>query len=76
MQSALYGLYVGIALGLGLLIFEYMAISRAVNERSKKYHTKAEFDVTDKRRMSSMIRFAFVLPFGFAVVFWLISLAQ
>ena len=76
MQSALYGLYVGIAIALGLLVFEYMAISRAVKERSKKYHTKAEFDVTDKRRMSSMMRFAFILPFGFAIIFWLISLAQ
>jgi len=76
MQSALYGLYVGIALGFGLLLFEYTAINRAVNERAKKYHTKAEFDVTDKRRMNGMIRFALLLPFGFAIVFWLISLAQ
>jgi hypothetical protein len=72
MQSALHGLAVGFALGLGLLIFEYVALNRAANERAKKYNRKAEFDVTDRRRMHSMARFALVLPIGFAVGFWLI----
>ena len=72
MQSALHGLAVGIALGVALLLFEYVAINRAVNERARKYHQKAEFDVSDKRRMHSMARFAFVLPFAFAFFFWLL----
>jgi hypothetical protein len=72
MQSALHGLLVGLAIGVALLVFEYMAINRAVTERAKKYNRKAEFDVTDRRRMHSMLRFAIVLPVGFAAGFWLV----
>ena len=72
MQTALHGLAVGFALGLGLLVFEYMALNRQANERAKKYNRKAEFDVTDRRRMHSMARFALVLPIGFAIGAWLI----
>ena len=76
MHPALQGLLVGLGVGVLLLIFEYVMISKAVNERAQKYHQKPEFDVTDRRRMHSMMRFAFVLPFGFAVIFWMISFAQ
>ena len=72
MQSALQGLALGFALGLGLLVFEYVALNKQANERAKKYNRKAEFDVTDRRRMHSMARFALVLPIGFAIAFWLI----
>jgi hypothetical protein len=76
MHSALQGLIVGLAIALLLLGFEYMAINKAVNERAKKYNRKPEFDVTDRRRMNSMMRFAFMLPFGFAAIFWIVSFAQ
>jgi hypothetical protein len=76
MQMALQGLLVGLGIGLLLLMFEYMMINKAVNERAKKYNRKPEFDVTDRRRMNSMMRFAFVLPFGFAIIFWIISFGQ
>jgi hypothetical protein len=72
MQPALHGLIVGIAIGLALLLFEYIMISRAVSERAKKYNRKPEFDVTDRRRMHSMLRFAVILPLGFAAGFWLV----
>jgi len=76
MNMALQGLLVGLGIALVLLIFEYLMISKEVNERAKKYNRKPEFDVTDRRRMNSMMRFAFVLPFGFAIIFWIISFAQ
>lgn len=76
MQSALNGLLIGLAVGAALLIFEYVMINKTVQERAKKYNRKPEFDVTDKRRMHSMLRFAILLPLGFAVVFWIISFAQ
>jgi uncharacterized BrkB/YihY/UPF0761 family membrane protein len=76
MQSALNGLLIGFAVGAVLLIFEYVMINKAVQERAKKYNRRPEFDVTDKRRMHSMLRFAVLLPLGFAVVFWIISFAQ
>jgi hypothetical protein len=43
-----------------------------VNERAKRFNRKAEFDVTERRRMATIMRFAVVLPIGFAVAFWLI----
>jgi uncharacterized BrkB/YihY/UPF0761 family membrane protein len=76
MDSALHGLLIGLAIGAVLLIFEYMMINKAVKERAKKYNRKPEFDVTDKRRMHSMLRFAVLLPFGFAIGFWIISFAK
>ena len=76
MDSALHGLIIGLAIGAALLIFEYMMINKAVNERAKKYNRKPEFDVTDKRRMHSMLRFAVLLPIGFAVGFWILSFAR
>jgi hypothetical protein len=75
MQTALNGLLIGFAIGAALLIFEYMMINKAVNERAKKYNRKPEFDVTDRRRMHSMLRFAILLPIGFAAGAWIISLA-
>jgi hypothetical protein len=76
MDSALHGLLVGLAISAALLIFEYVMINKAVNERAKKYNRKPEFDVTDRRRMHSMLRFAFLLPIGFAVIFWIVSFAR
>jgi hypothetical protein len=76
MNMALQGLLVGLAIAVALLLFEYLAINKAVNERAKKYNRKPEFDVTDRRRMNSMMRFAFMLPIGFAAIFWIVSFAQ
>jgi hypothetical protein len=72
MQAALHGLLTGLGLGVLLLVFEYVMLSKEVGERAKKYNRKAEFDVTEKRRMHSMLRFALMLPVGFAAGFWLI----
>ena len=43
-----------------------------LNERAKKFNRKAEFDVTERRRMSTITRFACILPIAFAAGFWLI----
>lgn len=72
MQSAVHGLLTGLGIGALLLLFEYMMLNRAVNERAQKYNRKPEFDVTDKRRLHSMLRFALILPLGFAAGFWVI----
>jgi uncharacterized BrkB/YihY/UPF0761 family membrane protein len=72
MQAALNGLLVGLGLGLLLLLFEFVALNKAVNERAKKYNRKPEFDVTERRRMHSMLRFAVIVPLGFAAAFWLV----
>jgi hypothetical protein len=72
MQAALNGLMVGFGLGALLLLFEFVMLNKAVTERAKKYNRKPEFDVTDRRRMHSILRFALVLPIAFAGGFWLI----
>ena len=70
MHPALQGALIGLGIGAFLTIFEYMMISKAVNERAKTYNRKPEFDVTDRRRMSTIMRFGVVLPIAFAIVFW------
>jgi hypothetical protein len=70
MNPALQGLLIGLGLALFFIVFEYLALNKAVNERAKKLNRKAEFDVTEKRRMATISRFAAVLPIAFAAAFW------
>jgi len=73
MHPALQGAIVGLAIGLALVFFEYIMLAKAVNERAKKLNRKAEFDITERRRMHTIFRFALILPLGFAAAFWLIA---
>ena len=70
MNPALQGLLIGTGLALFFVLFEFIALNKEVNERAKKLKRKAEFDVTEKRRMATISRFAAVLPIAFAVAFW------
>lgn len=70
MHPAIQGALIGGAIGALLTLFEYLMISKAVNERAKRFNRKAEFDITDRRRISTIGRFAVVLPFAFAAAFW------
>ena len=72
MNPVIEGALIGLGIGLLLVIFEYMMLSQQVNERAKKLNRKAEFDITERRRMTTIFRFAAILPFGFAAAFWLI----
>jgi hypothetical protein len=72
MPPSLQGALVGLAIGVVLVLFEFMMLNKEVNERAKKFHRKAEFDVTERRRMSTITRFACILPIAFAAGFWLI----
>ena len=60
MPPALQGALVGLAIGVVLVLFEFMMLNKEVNERAKKFNRKAEFDVTERRRMSTITRFAFI----------------
>jgi len=73
MHPAIEGALIGAGVALFLVGAEYLLLKRAVNERAQRYKRKAEFDITEKRRMSSMWRFAILLPIGFALGFWLVS---
>jgi hypothetical protein len=70
MHPALQGALIGLGIGAVLVLFEFIFINKAVNERAKKLNRKAEFDGTERRRMSTILRFALVLPVGFAFIFW------
>lgn len=70
MGVALHGALIGFGVGAFLVLAEYLLLSKAVSERAKKLNRKAEFDVTERRRISSIARFALILPPAFAFVFW------
>ena len=72
MNPVLQGALIGLAIGVVLVLFEYMMLNKEVNERAKKFNRKAEFDVTERRRMATITRFACILPIAFAAGFWLI----
>lgn len=72
MNPAVEGALVGAGVGLFLVGTEYFLLRSAVNERAKRFKRKAEFDVTERRRMTSMTRFAVLLPAAFALGFWVL----
>lgn len=72
MHPALQGALVGLGIGVVLLVFEYMALSKQVNERAKKYNKAPQFDVTEKRRLATIRNFVPILIIGFALGFWMI----
>ena len=72
MHPAILGALWGLGIGVALVVFEYVLLSKDVNERAKKLNRAAVFEQTERRRMNSMIRFAVILPFAFAAAFWLI----
>jgi hypothetical protein len=73
MHPAVEGALIGTGVGLFLVGAEYLLLRKAVNERADKLKRKAEFDVTERRRISSMTRFAVILPFAFAIGFWIVA---
>ena len=72
MPVALEGALVGLALGVVLTVFEWYALKKDLEERGKRMHKKFEMDVTEKRRISNVLRFSLVLPAAFALGFWIV----
>jgi hypothetical protein len=73
MSSWLQGALAGAGLAVILIVFEYMAITREVAERSKRVAKKVEWDSNQISRMRGMVKFGVVLPFGAAIGAWLLS---
>ena len=73
MHPAVEGALYGIGIGLFLVGAEYLMLRSSVKERAERLKRKAEFDVTERRRISSMTRFALLLPIAFALGFWIVS---
>jgi hypothetical protein len=73
MNIWLQGALVGVALAAILIIFEYMAITREVAERSKRVAKKVDWDSNQKSRIRGMMSFGVILPIGCAIGAWLLS---
>lgn len=73
MNVWLQGALIGVGLAAVLIIFEYMAITREVAERSKRLAKKVDWDSNQVSRMRGMVSFGVVLPIGCAVGAWLLS---
>lgn len=72
MHPAIEGALIGAGVGFFLVGTEYLLLRKAVNERAQRLKRKVEFDITERRRMTSMTRFALLLPVGFAAGFWML----
>jgi hypothetical protein len=72
MGEAIKGAVLGGAIGIALVALEYMMLSKNAKERAEKLHRKAELDETERLRIKTLLRFAFVLPLLFGAGFWLI----
>jgi hypothetical protein len=70
MHIALQGLLIGGALAVVLVVFEYLAITREVAERSKRVAKKVDWDSNQKSRMRGMVNFGIVLPIAGALGAW------
>jgi hypothetical protein len=70
MPIALQGLLAGAALGIVLVVFEYLAITREIAERSKRMAKKVDWDSNQRSRMRGMINFGLMLPIGGAIGAW------
>ena len=74
MHPALKGLLVGLALGVGLIVFEYLAAQRSAAVRAKKMARKQELDQDERVRIRNMTRFGLVMiPLLCAGIFWLMD---
>ncbi len=74
MHPALKGLLVGLALGVGMLLFEYLATQKSAAERAKKMAKKQELNQDERARVRNMVTFAiFILPPLGAGIFWLMG---
>jgi hypothetical protein len=74
MNPALKGLLIGLALGVGMWAFEYMAQKKNAAERAKKMAKKLELDQDERVKIRNMFTFGvFVIPLISAAIFWLMD---
>ncbi len=70
MEEALKGALLGGIIGIILVFFEVSALKKNAKERAEKLHRAAELDETERLRIRTLTRFAFVLPIAFGAAFW------
>lgn len=72
MHVAITGALAGLGLAIVLLTFEYMAVRRAISERTARTHRPSRMDATEHKSLSSLFRFCLFLPPAFALGAWAI----
>jgi len=60
----------GLGLAIVLVVFEYLAITREVAERSKRVAKKVDWDSNQRSRMRGMVNFGIILPIAGAIGAW------
>lgn len=70
MHPAMQGFLVGLVIAVFLIVFEYLTVKKAVQERAAARHQKPQFEPTDKSRIRAVVNFCLFVPPGFAFVFW------
>lgn len=73
MHPALQGFLVGLAVAFFLIVFEYLMVKKAVQERAQATHRKPEFEPTDRSRIRAVVNFCLFVPPAFALGFWLLD---
>lgn len=73
MHPAMKGFLIGLAVALFLIIFEYLTVKKAVEERAQAKHQKPEFEPSDKSRIRAVVNFSLFVPPGLALMFWLLD---
>ena len=70
MEEAIKGAILGGIIGMILVFFEVTALKKHAKERAEKLHRAAELDETERLRIKTLTRFAFILPIAFGAAFW------
>ena len=74
MHPALKGLLIGLALGIVLILFEYLGAQKSAAERAKKMARKQELDQDERVRVRNMMTFGLIgIPLLSAGIFWLMG---
>ena len=68
----LEGGLVGAALAAFQVGAEYLLIKKMARERAERLHRAVQVDPGEHNRMRSILRFSFVLPFAFALAWWML----
>ncbi len=74
LHPAVLGALIGAGIGVAMVTFEYFMLKRLAERRAVQKGKKiTEFDQAERKQIGATIRFALLLPVGFAIGVWLIS---
>ena len=66
------GALIGLAVGAVLVFVEWYMLKKDLKERGVRLHKTLEMDEMERRRILTVLRFSLLLPFGFALGFWIV----